>query len=287
MPSPSRPITADHVREFERDGITCVRGALTPAQVEQLRGDIDASLADEKQIVIDYASDRKFVNGINFWTRNEGIRGLLCESQLPSLAAALLRSRKVNLFYDQLFIKEPGTSNFPTPWHNDQPYWIVEGRQVVSFWLALDPVTKASGAVEFIRGSHRWDRWFQPRSFAGENKYEHNESFEPMPDIDAERAKYDIVHYELAPGDMTVHHGMTVHGAGGNTTNATRRRGYSVRYTGDDVVYIPRKSFPFGGQHVLVPGKPMDSESFPVVYREAEAPARAAADTGRPAGAPV
>jgi ectoine hydroxylase-related dioxygenase (phytanoyl-CoA dioxygenase family) len=252
-----------------------VRGALTPAQVEQLRADIAASLADEKQIVIDYDSDRKFVNGINFWTRNEGIRALLCESQLPALAAALMESRKVNLFYDQLFIKEPGTTNYPTPWHNDQPYWIVEGRQVISFWLALDPVTKASGAVEFIRGSHKWDRWFQPRSFAGENKYEINKDFESMPDIDAERAKYDIVHFDLAPGDMTVHHGMTVHGSSGNTTNATRRRGFSVRYTGDDVVYIPRKSFPFGGQDVLVPGKAMDSESFPVVYRADETPPRA------------
>ena len=39
-PSETGPVTADHVREFERDGITCVRGALTPDQVEQLRRDV-------------------------------------------------------------------------------------------------------------------------------------------------------------------------------------------------------------------------------------------------------
>lgn len=267
MPSGTRVVTDEHVREFERDGITCVRGALTEGQVEQLRRDVENSLADEKQIVIDYESSRKFVNGLYFWTRNQGIRALLCDSHLPALAATLMGSRKVNLFYDQLFIKEPGTPNFPTPWHNDQPYWIVKGQQVVSFWLALDPVTKQSGAVEFVRGSHRWERWFQPRSFSGENKYERNEAFEPMIDIDAQRDRFDIVHYDLAPGDMTVHHGMTVHGAGGNNTNTTRRRGYSVRYTGDDVVYEPRKSFPIPGEPVLTPGAPLDCPIFPVVFQ--------------------
>ncbi len=260
-------VTARHVREFEEDGITCVRGVLTADEVERLREDVERGLADERQIVIDYDSGRKFINGLYFWTRSEGIRALLCTSHLPALAATLMASRKVNLFYDQLFIKEPGTANFPTPWHNDQPYWIVQGRQVISFWLALDPVTKESGAVEFVRGSHRWGRWFQPRSFAGENKYEINPDFEKMPDIDAERDRFDIVHYDLAPGDMTVHHGMTIHGARGNASAVTRRRGYSVRYVGDDVVYVPRKNFPIPGDPALVPGAPLDSDIFPVVHR--------------------
>lgn len=260
-------VTAQHVREFAEHGITCVRGALNRAEVERLRADVEAGLADERQIVIDYDSGRKFVNGLYFWTRSPGIRALLCDSHLPALAAKFTGSRKINLFYDQLFIKEPGTPGFPTPWHNDQPYWIVRGRQVVSFWIALDPVTKETGAVEFLRGSHRWDRWFQPRSFAGENKYDRVETFEPMPDIDAARDRYDIVHFALEPGDMTVHHGMTVHGAGGNASAQLRRRGYSVRYVGDDAVYAPFKAFPIPGSPDLVPGRPLDSESFPVVYR--------------------
>jgi ectoine hydroxylase-related dioxygenase (phytanoyl-CoA dioxygenase family) len=80
---------------------------------------------------------------------------------LPPIAAQFFESAKVNLFYDQLFVKEPGTEN-RTRWHNDLPYWPVRGRQIMSFWVAVDPVTVDSGALEFIRGSHAWDIWYQP-----------------------------------------------------------------------------------------------------------------------------
>lgn len=54
------------------------------------------------------------------------------------------------LLYDQVFVKEPGTSS-PTPWHQDQPYWPIKGWQIMSFWAALDPVTEESGGIQFIR----------------------------------------------------------------------------------------------------------------------------------------
>jgi ectoine hydroxylase-related dioxygenase (phytanoyl-CoA dioxygenase family) len=56
----------------------------------------------------------------------------------------------VNIFYDQLLIKEPGTVK-RTPWHHDMPSWPLAGWQVCTIWLALDPVTEESGAVEYVR----------------------------------------------------------------------------------------------------------------------------------------
>ncbi|MGE0737193.1 MAG: phytanoyl-CoA dioxygenase family protein [Alphaproteobacteria bacterium] len=260
-------VTQQQIREYDADGITCVRGVFGAAEVETFRREIERTLNDDKLTVIDYGSEKRFINSFYLWTRNAAIKDLLFDSVLPKLAAEIMGSRKVNILYDQLLIKEPSTANFPTPWHNDQPYWVVSGRQVISFWIALDPVTRESGAVEFIKGSHKWDRWFQPVTFSGANKYEIDPKYEKMPDIDAARDKYDIVHYDLQPGDATVHHGMTVHGAPGNSTNATRRRGYSIRYVGDDVVYRPYKAFPVPYPHTLQAGQPIDSDSFPVVYR--------------------
>jgi hypothetical protein len=138
---------------------------------------------------------------------------------LPELAAEILASEKINLLYDQLFVKEPKTPN-RTRWHNDQPYWAMRGWQVLSFWIALDPVDKQNGALEFIPGSHRWGRWFQPEIFgkgAGIEQYERNLDYEPMPDIESARERYEIISWDLSPGDVYVFHALTVHGAGGNS----------------------------------------------------------------------
>ena len=123
-------------------------------------------------------------------------------------------------------------------------------------------------------GSHRWDRWFQPEVFGKTEtvaQYERNPEFEDIPDIEADRANYDIISWDLEPGDAYVFHGLTVHGAGGISLADGRRRGYTVRYTGDDVVYDlrPGLSQPLICDD-LSPGGPLDSERYPVVARAEE-----------------
>jgi ectoine hydroxylase-related dioxygenase (phytanoyl-CoA dioxygenase family) len=54
----------------------------------------------------------------------------------------------------------------------------------------------------------------------------------------------------MALGDCLVFHAMIVHGAPGNDTAGARRRGLSLRYTGDDARYDPRP-----GTHVPVPAQ--------------------------------
>lgn len=247
--------TAQQLREFEQDGVTCLRGALNPEQVEQLRRDVESCLDDDDQMIVDFDSGRRAINGFFLWTRNAGMRSLACSSHLPVLAARFMNSSKVNLFCDRLFIKEPGTPNYATMWHNDQPTWVVRGSQVLTFWIALDSVTKTSGAVEFIRGSHRWDCPSNPATC------------ELPIDVEGNRGRFDIIHYDLAPGDITVHHGMTIHGAGGNHTAAVRRRGYAIGYAGDDAFYEPLTSFVAPEEHGLAPGQALDCPLFPVVYR--------------------
>ena len=79
-----------------------------------------------------------------------------------------------------------------------QPDWPVRGWPVMSFWLPLDPVTRESGVLAFVAGSHRWDRWFQPEPFAdGGAAYEQGEGYEPMPDIDG--CAYRILSWDMEP----------------------------------------------------------------------------------------
>ena len=97
--------------------------------------------------------------------------------------------------------------------------------------------------MEFVRGSHRWGKWFQPEKLSdtkGHDDYERNLNCVRVPYIDSARADYEILTRDLEPGDVYVFHGLTVHGAGGNHREDVRRRGYAVRYTGGDVRYDTR-----------------------------------------------
>ena len=88
-----------------------------------------------------------------------------------------------------------------------------------------------------------------------------------MLDIDAHREQYDIVTWDLEPGDVYVFSAMTVHGSSGNTSTTRRRRGYTARYCGDDVRYDPR---PGTAEPVLVEGLQrgdrLDSAQCPLVF---------------------
>ena len=67
-----------------------------------------------------------------------------------------MNSKKVNLFHEHVLIKEPGATK-KTPWHQDQPYYCVSGKDNCSLWIPLDPVDK-SVCPEFIKGSHKWNK---------------------------------------------------------------------------------------------------------------------------------
>ena len=171
-------------------------------------------------------------------------------------------SRQVRLFHDHVLVKEAGSTE-PSPWHQDQPYYCVDGTQNVSFWIPLDPVTREN-TLEFARGSHASGTWYMPRSFVKKTPMVFEEgALAEVPEID----RGDVVGWALEPGDAVAFHMLTLHQAAGSPT---RRRAFSLRLLGDDARYAPRPhrtSPPFeeiGGE--LEAGGPMDHPLFPVLW---------------------
>ena len=258
--------TATEKADFDRDGAVLMKGVVPAAWLGVLADAVERDIAEPGPFFNGYRPEAgRFHGNLRIWETHEGFRAFCCEGPLRAVAARFLGAGRLNLFYDQLFVKEPGTPQ-PTRWHNDQPYWPVRGWPVMSFWLPLDPVTRESGALSFVAGSHRWERWFQPEPFAkGGAEYERGEGYEPMPDIDA--GGYDILSWDMEPGDALAFHALTVHGAGGNLTSGTRRRGYAVRYCGEGCAYFagpgPNNNL---RNPALADGDPLDSAQFPVVW---------------------
>ena len=177
-----------------------------------------------------------------------------------------MTSQKVNLFHEHILVKEPGTLD-RTPWHHDQPYYCVNGNDTCSLWIPLDPVPKAT-CVQFIAKSHKWGRWFTPTKFVGVEYAQKDEGFESMPDIDANITNYDLLSWELEPGDCIAFNFLTVHGAPGNISGTSRRRAFAARFTGDDATFTRRvgqMSPPFP-ELSLNQGDRLDSTTFPVLF---------------------
>lgn len=272
--APNRAITDDEIRSYEDDGIVCLRNMFDADTVALLREAAEHDMAEPGPMAHDVTRDGsgRFFADTFVWQHIAPLRRFVFESPSADIAAALLRSPKINLLFDQFLVKMPGTST-PTLWHHDEPYWPVAGTQICTMWIALDAVTKATGAVEYVCGSHRWGQRFKAVSFRDQNLYK--EDLPPVPDIDAMREepgnRLTFVQFEMQPGDCTVHHGRTLHGAPGNSSTSIKRRAYIVRWMGKDVTYNPRPNLqPMLRDPGIAAGGPLDCELFPVVRSAAQ-----------------
>lgn len=261
--------------DFERDGIVCLREAFDLSWVQELRDLADEMLTAENRHPVqsqDLAKDGdpgRFFNEMFIWPRHKGFKRVVFDSPIAAIAGTVMGADKANVLFDQLLIKEPGTSE-PTPWHHDLPFWPFQGAQICTLWLALDEVTANSGAVEYIKGSHRWGKRYQPTSFVGDGRYQQKE-LEPLPDLEAMRGDLDIVQFDMAPGDCTLHHGLTLHAAPGNQSTDQRRRAYITRWGGDEVTYDPRDGTqPMLRDPGLKAGDLVECDLWPVVWNRAK-----------------
>jgi len=263
------PGAAELAEAFARDGVVCVRAALDPGEVATAARGIGAVLASPGPLTLVASADDdpgKFTEDFCRWPEVAEIEQLARHSGVPRIAATLMRTPQARLYHDHVLVKEGGTSQ-RTPWHQDQPYYNVDGRGV-SAWIPVDPVP-VEGCLELVAGSHRGP-WLMPRTFlAGEARWFPEGSLAELPDIDADRDAYDIRRFELAPGDAIFFDFLTVHGAPGFPFSGARRV-LSLRYLSAGVTFAPRKwrtSPPFEGlDRELTAGAELDHPLFPVVW---------------------
>lgn len=261
------PIAQDQVDAFWRDGACCLRGMIDQHWIGRLRAAVEDDLRGPGPLAIEYAKNGgRFLGDIGVWAIRPELRAFVFESPAAEIAATFLRAERVRFFYDHLFVKEPGTAE-RTPWHQDQPYWPVAGRQVLSIWLALDDVTLDSSGMEYVKGSHAWGKTFRPRHFSGADDPYKDLPGEPIPDFDALRGEHTFLSWDMKAGDCLLHHAMTVHGSAGNATSNQRRRAYATRWVGEDATYAPRAGQPrlTIDPIPLSPGDPLECAVFPCV----------------------
>jgi len=265
MSAPPPFVDETTIASFERDGAVLVRGCLRD-WVDTLRCGIEYNIAHPGPDVRDYRDEGggRFFGDYCNWHRIPEYREFLFESPAADIARALMRSRTARLFHEHVLVKEASTE-IPTPWHQDLPYYCVDSETSCSLWLALDPVP-AETCAEFVAGSHRWGTLFRPERF-NRTPLNEDDPLESPPDIDSRREDYDILRWELEPGDAIAFTFRTLHGAPPNRSQAVRRRAFSSRWVGDGATYADRggvTSPPFRDVR-LAHGAPLEGPEFPLI----------------------
>lgn len=123
----------------------------------------------------------------------------------------------------EFFIKEPHTVH-TVGMHQDLTYWgMGETPDQVTAWLALSPATVDSGCMDFVRGSHKNPILPHNDTYSDTNLLSRGQ------EIAVDVSDEDKTHIELAPGQISLHHGLTIHGSGPNRSD-DRRIGLAIRY---------------------------------------------------------
>jgi ectoine hydroxylase-related dioxygenase (phytanoyl-CoA dioxygenase family) len=264
-------VTPELAAAFRRDGAVCLRQLLSAEEVALLARGIDANLAQPspRAIVASQPDDPGFfIEDFCNWQHSADYRDFIFGSPLAQAAALLMSSRTARLYHDHMLTKEAGT-RAPTPWHQDQPYYNVEGRQNASFWIPVDPVSRTS-TLEFVAGSHLGP-WLMPRTFMDQQaRWFPEGSLAELPDIEATRKQQPIIGWALEPGDVVCFHMLALHATAGASQ---RRRVFSVRFLGEDMRHAPRSwktspDFP-GLAQELPAGAEMVHPLFPLLVEDA------------------
>ena len=260
--------TPDQIDAFQRDGAVHLPGVFAGEWAVRLAAGVAQNMAEPGPYAHEYAADGAgFFGDYCNWQRIPAFRDFVFESHGPAVAAALMGARRVQFFHDHVLVKAAGAAEV-TPWHHDYPSYCIEAAKSVSMWIALDPVPQ-SVSPRFVAGSHAWNTLFVPRYFKDGSAYPAAEGYTPVPDIDGNPDDYEVLAWEMAPGDAIAFDFRTLHDAPGNH-GAVARRAASMRWFGDDVTFAerpqpPSPPYPEMGLD-LAPGDAMPADWFPVVW---------------------
>ena len=271
-----RMLTQTEIDAYRRDGVALITEAVDPSWVAQLTEFSKRQMDSPSELVNDInpgaTEDRLFTDRY-LWRTHDVMNRFVRESGCGRLAAQAMQSRSARFYFDHLLVKKVNTPAI-TPWHQDAPYWPFQGKQIASLWLALTPVTVSGSGMEFVRGSHLDDVYYLPTVFNGQQnsggQWAAQQKGVQCPDIDAARESYDIVSWDMQPGDALIFSAWILHGARGNSSSTQDRLALSTRWLGDDVRWDPREGVDPSvdpSQVAVKPGQPAnDNAFFPEIY---------------------
>jgi non-haem Fe2+, alpha-ketoglutarate-dependent halogenase len=140
-----------------------------------------------------------------------------------------------------------GRSERFVAWHQDVTYWGLEPPFALTAWYAVDDSDVENGCMRVIPGTHDHLREHGTSSRAG-NLLSINQEVSVTSEEEAR-----AVDLCLRAGEISLHHGMLIHGSNPNRS-ARRRCGLTIRYMPPNVRVVTQNSMKRPWRPVLLRG---------------------------------
>lgn len=223
---PSKVLSNDQVDQYWREGFLFPLDVMTPEQAIYWRSQVE----DMEQ----NWADAELPRTLNTYKRVNAqcvmpfAYHMACLPEVLDVVEGIL-GPNILIYAAEFFIKEANSPQIVSM-HQDLTYWGLGATDnLVTAWIALSPATPESGCMQFAAGSHK------NSILPHHDSYEENNLLSRGQEVQADIDEADRTDIILQPGQMSLHHGLTIHGSGPNSSN-DRRVGFVVRYINPDVM---------------------------------------------------
>ena len=214
------------VESYRHQGYLSGRRLLSAAEAERFRNDCLRTCAEP--LVLDdqnpYSLKRHASNRVKPYLLFPWAAELVRHPRVLDLVEAVI-GPDILVFHTTVWMKAAHSENY-VPWHQDATYFGLAPFEHVTAWVALTQSRPESGCVRVIPGSHHngqlahFDDHKDPLTMLSRGQKL----------TDAIREE-DAVHLVLEPGDVSLHHTLTVHSSRINRSDEWR--------IGVGISYIP------------------------------------------------
>jgi phytanoyl-CoA hydroxylase len=258
-------LTQEQVAKFKANGFLKGERVLTDEQVEVLRYELQRVIDHHDELTrrpvrianLSGKSDTPVWQIVNIWEASDAFRALVCNRRIVEEVAQLTGASELRLWHDQIQYK-PQAVGGVNMWHQDSPYWPNIGPLTaqVTAWVAMDDADEANGCMSMVPGSYHWGNQIDFLHTLAD--------FKAMPSS-FEGHDVEVRLCPVGKGEVHIHHALTWHGSGPNTSGRPRRA-IALHYMTQDTVYVA------SGNHIMKPfvkvqdGEKLQGDHFPQVW---------------------
>ncbi|MGW8271394.1 MAG: phytanoyl-CoA dioxygenase family protein [Burkholderiales bacterium] len=206
-------LSAQQIEQYRRDGFVCPVPVMPAAEAAGLRRRLEAFEASQGGSLEPGQRSRAF---LLFKWLDDLIRDPRVLDPIEQLIGPDI------LCWSTIFwIKDAGSKSFVS-WHQDNTYWGLSSRNVVTAWFAISDASLAAGCMRVLPGSHLGKTLVHEDTYHADNMLTRGQT---IGGIDESRA----VAMPLRAGEMSLHNYCLAHGSGPNLSD-DRRIGVSMHF---------------------------------------------------------
>jgi phytanoyl-CoA hydroxylase len=208
--------------KFNENGYIFIPGFLSPEEVKSMNLNFARVI---EEIVPSMPAHHVFYEGqqkdpstlkqlIDIQAYDGFFKEVLVNSKFKELAEFLLEDQVIGKTLE--YFNKPPLIGKPTPPHQDGYYFMLDPSVAVTMWMALEPADEENGCVKYVKGSHL--QGMRPHGRTQTLGFSQGITDFGTPDDLGQE-----ISFPANPGDLLIHHSLTIHQAGGNSSSRSRK----------------------------------------------------------------